>query len=210
MEFPPNNEKAKAKAQQEPKKVERVTSADAIRRKKPLGKQFKETFFGGDGRTALQYVMVSVAIPAIKDLLAEMGQAAIEKIIFGDTRAGRRRYGPPAGAQGYVSYNRMHTRDPADDRPPVPQSISRRARARHNFDEIILNSRSEAEEVIDRLFDIVSRFDTASVSDLYELVGLELSHTDHKWGWTDMRGASVERVRSGGYLLDLPEPEPLS
>lgn len=210
-EFPPNSAKSKQGAQREPKKVERVTSADAIRRKKPLGKQFKETFFGGDGRTALQYVLVSVAIPAIKDLLAEMGQAAIEKIIFGDTRTGRRRYGaPPSGAQGYVTYNRMHARDPADDRPPMPQSISRRARARHDFDEIILNSRSEAEEVIDRLYDVVSRYEQASVSDLYELVGLESSHTDHKWGWTDMRGASVERVRSGGYLLDLPEPEPLS
>lgn len=210
MDFPPNSEKSKAGGSPEPKKVERVTSADAIRRKKPLGKQFRETFFGGDGRSVLQYVAFSVAIPAIKDLLAEMGQAAIEKLIFGESRTGRRRYGaPPSGAQGHVSYNRMHTRDPADDRPPMG-SPSRRARARHDFDEIILNTRTEAEEVIDRLFDLVSRYDVASVSDLYELVGLESNHTDHKWGWSDMRGASVERVRSGGYLLDLPEPEPLS
>lgn len=210
MDFPPNSKKSRAGDSQEPKKVERVTSADAIRRKKPLGKQFKETFFGGDGRSVLQYVVVSVAIPAIKDLLAEMGQAAIEKLIFGESRTGRRRSGPPAGQYGHVAYNRMHTRDPADDRPPMPRSISRTARARHDFDEIILSTRSEAEEVIDRLFDLVSRYDTASISDLYELVGLESSHTDHKWGWTDMRGARVERVRSGGYLLDLPEPEALS
>lgn len=209
MDFPPNNERAKQGDSKEPKKVERVTSADAIRRKKPLSKQFKETFFGGDGRTVLHYVAFTVAIPAIRDLIFEMGQAALEKTIFGESRSGRRRPGPPSGQYGHVAYNRIG-RDPADDRPPTPRSISRRARARHDFDEIILNTRSEAEEVIDRMFDLVSRYDEASVADLYELVGLESSHTDHKWGWTDMRGASVERVRSGGYLLDLPEPEALS
>jgi hypothetical protein len=86
--------------------------------------------------------------------------------------------------------------------------LSREARAKHNFDEIVLNSRVEAEEVIDRLYDVVSRYESASVADLYELVGLSSTHTDHKWGWTDIRGAGVQRVRDG-YLLDLPSPEPL-
>jgi hypothetical protein len=87
--------------------------------------------------------------------------------------------------------------------------MSRQARARHDFDEIVLESRTEAEEVIDRLFDLVSRYESATVADLYELVGLASSHTDHKWGWTDLRGAGVSRVR-GGYLLDLPDPHPLN
>jgi hypothetical protein len=209
MDFPPNNEKAKQGAQREPKKVERVTTAEPVRRKRPLGKKFKDVFFGGDARSAGEYVLISVIIPAIKDTIAEAGQAAIEKIIYGESKSGRRR--PSSGAQGYVAYNRMGVaRDPADDRPPMGRSISRRARARHDFDEIILSTRGEAEEVIDRLFDLVSRYDEASVADLYELVGLESSHTDHKWGWREMRGSTVERVRSGGYLLDLPEPEPLS
>jgi hypothetical protein len=71
-----------------------------------------------------------------------------------------------------------------------------------------LETRTEAEEVIDRLFDMVSRYDSASVADLYALVGLASTHTDYKWGWTDVRGAGVSKIR-GGYLLDLPEPKPL-
>ncbi len=85
--------------------------------------------------------------------------------------------------------------------------MSRQARAGHNFDEIILDQRAEAEEVIDKLFELVSRYDTATVADLYELVGLSATHTDHKWGWSDLHGSGVSRVR-GGYLLDLPEPVP--
>lgn len=203
QEFPPNSKKSK-QAPEEPKKIERVTSAEAVRRKKGLGKQFKETFVGGDARTAAHYVVFSVLIPAAKDALADAGAQGIERLIFGDHR--RRGSSPrPGGPTGYVSYNRFSM---GSDKPPLPRSISKRARARHDFDEIVLQSRAEAEEVVDRLFDLVSRYESATVADLYELVGLASTHTDHKWGWEDLRGAGVSRVR-GGYLLDLPEPEPL-
>jgi hypothetical protein len=72
----------------------------------------------------------------------------------------------------------------------------------------VLTSRAEAEDVIDRLFDLVGKYDTASVADLYELVGFDSAHTDYKWGWTDLRGAGVAKVREG-YLLDLPDPTPI-
>jgi hypothetical protein len=87
--------------------------------------------------------------------------------------------------------------------------MSRLARSQHDFDDIVLDSRVEAEEVIEKLFEVVSRYGAATVADLYELVGLSTAHTDQKWGWTDVRGAGVSRIR-GGYLLDLPDPEPLS
>jgi hypothetical protein len=86
--------------------------------------------------------------------------------------------------------------------------MSQRGRAKHDFDEIVLDQRSEAEEVIDRLYDVVNKYEQATVADLYDLVGLSSNHTDHKWGWTDLRGSGVSRIRDG-YLLDLPDPEPL-
>lgn len=207
-EFPPNSKKAKEGVREGPR-VERVTSADAVRRKKPLGKQFKETFFGSDGRTTMNYVVTQVLIPMIQDTFIEVVQSGIERLVRGEHRTGRRRGGPPSGPHGTVAYHRM-SGGAYDDRPPMARGVSRRARARNDFDEIILDSRSEAEEVIDRLYEVISRYDEASVADLYELTGIESSHTDHKWGWTDMRGASVTRLRSGGYLLNLPEPESLN
>lgn len=205
-EFPPNSKRTR----QEPKKVERVTSADAVRRKKPLGRQFRETFFGGDARTASQYVFLNVLIPSAKEMIVEVGQSMIERIVYGEHRTARRRGGPPSGAMGHVNYRGISSGSRPDDRPPMPRSVSRQSRARHNFDEIVLSSRPDAEEVLDRMFDLLSQYEQASVADLYELVGLEVTHTDHKWGWTDLHGAHVERLRSGGYLLDLPDPEPLS
>lgn len=201
MDFPPNSDASK-RIPPEEKKVERVTSADARRRKKPLRKQFSETFVSGDAKTAVNYVLFDVLIPAAKDMIAEAGAAGIEKLIFGDSRRRRGSTPPQSGPTGYVQYHRMAQQ-------PAPQrALSRRARAVHDFDEIVLSSRTDAEEVIDRLFDLVGRYDSATVADLYELVGLSSSHTDHKWGWRNLRGAGVSRVRDG-YLLDLPEPEPL-
>lgn len=204
MEYPSNSDTSKAEPQED-KNLKRVTSGTATRKKKSLRKQFSETFVAGDAKMALRYVVFDVLIPAAKDMIAEAGSQGIEKLIFGDTR--RKGAAPPtAGPTGYVSYNRyaMGSRQTAPQR-----AMSRAARARHDFDEIILESRTEAEEVIDRLFEVVSRYGSVTVADLYELVGLPSSHTDNKWGWTDLRGAGVSRAH-GGFLLDIPEPEPLN
>ena len=58
------------------------------------------------------------------------------------------------------------------------------------------------------LFTLIERYQSATVADLYELVGVQGSYTDDKWGWVDIRGAGITRVRNG-YLLDLPRPQPL-
>lgn len=79
----------------------------------------------------------------------------------------------------------------------------------HDFSDIILASRADAEEVLDRLRDLVSQYDVATVNDLYDLVGLTGEFTDDKWGWTDLRTASVRVVR-GGYLLNLPRTQPIT
>lgn len=202
-EFPPNSERSKTNVKED-KNITQIVSKGATRRKKSLRKQFSETFVAGDAKTAVRYVLFDVLLPAAKDMIVEAGSQGIEKLIFGDSRR-RGSTHPQTGPTGHISYNRYS----AGSRVTGPQrAISRQARARHNFDEIILDQRTEAEEVIDRLFDLVSKYDSATVADLYELVGLASTHTDHKWGWTDLYGAGISRIR-GGYLLDLPEPQPI-
>lgn len=207
--FPPNSAASKRSSGDiEDKNVERVTSGDAIRKKKSLRKQFRETFIAGDLKSSIRYVAFDILLPTLRDMLWEAGSGGLEKFVFGDSR--RRGSTPPqAGPTGYVSYNRFgHSMGGSRLAGPA-RAMSRMARARHDFDEIVLADRVEAEEVIDRLFDLVSRYESATVSDLYELVGLPSSHTDNKWGWTDLRGAGVSRVRDG-YMLDLPDPTPFN
>ncbi len=200
-EFPPN---VKRPPETEEKDIHRVTSSDPKRRKKSLGKQFRETFISGSGRTAAQYVAFGVVLPALKDLVYEAGSGYLEKVMFGDTRA--KRGGSAPTHFGYTNYQQVKT---VKAPTMVVTPMSRRARARHDFDEIVLASRAEAEDVLERLYDALDKYDSVSVADLYVLVGEKIEHTDHIWGWTDLRGSSVSRLRNQGWLLDLPGPEPL-
>src|SRR4051812_47534499 len=135
-EFPPNSDASKRVVE---KDITRVTSGETVRRKKSLRKQFSETFVAGDMRSAMRYVMFDVLLPAAKDMIVEAGSTGIEKLIFGDTRR-RGATVPQAGPTGYVSYNRMMG---VASRLPSPQRVmSRRARGRHDFDEIVLDSRT--------------------------------------------------------------------
>jgi hypothetical protein len=86
--------------------------------------------------------------------------------------------------------------------------MSREAQRRHDFDEVVLDINSEAIEVVEALIARVVRYGAASVADLYDLVGVTGSFADQKWGWTDLSTADVRPSR-GGFLLDLPQPEPL-
>lgn len=204
-EFPPNTKlgmQPDAKVEKQDKKVEKVVEGDVQRRKKPLSKRFHETFFGGDARGTAQFVVFGVLLPAAKDMFVEAGAQGLERLVYGDSRRRSAQRGP--NPTGYISYNRMRP----SDSPPAP-TMTRRGRARHDFDEIVLASRSEAEEVLDHMFDILSRYDSVSVADLYELTGIRSSHTDQTWGWTELRGSGVSRTRSGGFVLNLPEPFPL-
>jgi len=201
--YPSNTNKAK-KAQEKPE-IKKVVKTDAIKRKKSLGKRFVEVFGGGDAKGVWSYVFMDVLIPAAKDTVVQATSEGVERLIFGDVRGGGRR--PGRATNGHVSYGSRYSspqRGARDD----SRSLSRRGRATHNFDEIILGTRSDAEEVLDRLFALLSQYEIATVADLYDLVDLEKTYMDDKWGWTDLRGAGATRVRNG-YLLDLPRPEPL-
>jgi hypothetical protein len=207
QDFPANSKTAPSAA--EPReKLQPVTTAEPVRRKRGLGRQFKETFFSGDARSASQYMIEEIVVPAIRDTMFDAIQGGIERLVYGEST--RKRPGSTNGYSnlGHVAYNRMSGSTPA--KTSAPRMLSRSSRARHDFDELIIPSRQEAEEVIDQMFAVLSRYGSVSVADLYELTGVQSSHTDMKWGWTELRGAKAVRLRQGGFLLDLPEPEALN
>lgn len=205
---------AKPDVKSDDKKITPVVTGDVVRRKKSIGKRFTETFISGiSAKEAMGYVIFDILIPAAKDAAADSVSQGIEKMLFGEARSASRRGGfRPGYANGgatFTSYNRFSQnggrRD--DPRDPRPQ-LSRQARASHSFDEIILSSRPEAEAVLDQLYELLNKYEVVTVSDLYETIGVSGNFVDQSWGWTDLRGSGIERVRSG-YLLALPRPEPI-
>lgn len=181
-------------------KVEKVVTGEVIQRKKGMGRRIADTFTGEDFGSVRQYVIFDVAVPALKSLISDMVSQGIERTLFGDSRP---RGGGGSGAR--VSYNRMYgggnTRRDESRRP----AMSQRGRATHDFAEIIIGTRAEAETVLDTLIECLDKYDVVTVAELYDAVGITGSFSDDKWGWNDLRQAGVRRVRDG-YLLELPAP----
>lgn len=221
-EFPSNSNRDKesrvitpstSKAQPaiEGKKVEQITTGEVLRRKKPLGARLKALFISGDSKTVWGFIAGDVLVPAVKDLIADATTQGVERMVFGEAR----RRGPRGFGGGYVGHNRYDgyfrpggtpSSPWSSNRPEMRRDISPQGRSSHNFDEIILESRGEAEQVVDTLRDMVSQYGSASVSDLYGLVGISSAYTDQKYGWNNLQGANVQHVRGGAYLLNLPRP----
>lgn len=49
-------------------------------------------------------------------------------------------------------------------------------------------SKEKAEEVINKMSELIEQYGHATISDLYELVGKrrDIEYMDYKYGWTDM------------------------
>jgi hypothetical protein len=204
-EFPANSHKLERakKTEAGEKELKKVVSGTVTQRKQPLSKRFKEAFIGDDSGSVWGYVFLDVMIPAAKDMVSDAVSTGVERMLFGEHRSPTSR-ARRSGIPGHTPYNRFSTAP----RPDPREAYSRRARATHDFNEIIIDSRAEAEQVIDNLYHVIETYEVATVADLYELVGIRANFTDDKWGWTDIRGAGVSRVRNG-FLLDLPKPEPI-
>lgn len=175
-------------------RVQQITKGSVTRKKESTASKFKRAFFGEDVVNVKDYVIFDVMIPALKATLSDMIGNGVEVLLFGESRGKRKKKG-----DNYAGYYRRN-----DDRD---RDRDRRSRvgSNHDFDDICLDSRAEAEEVIAQLTDLAYDYGQASVADLYDLVGISAAFTDEKYGWFkgDLRGATVRRCRDG-FLLDLP------
>lgn len=180
------------------KKVEKVISGNVVQKKKTLGQRMARTFLEDESKNVWSYLLYDVLIPAAKSTISDMVSGGVEMLLFG-TAKGRRINNNQN--KSYVSYSSYYSK-------PAPAPKPTYGRARLNFDDIILESRGEAEEVLSHLLELVENYGVASVADLYELVGITGSFTDNKYGWTNLSSASVSRVRDG-YLLNLPNATPI-
>jgi hypothetical protein len=200
VEYPGNSNKAKE--QSEKPEVKPVVLQPVTRRKKSLLDRISGSVVNEDTQTVGQYILFDVMIPAAKNMISDAVSQGIERMLFGEVRSRSSSQTRP----GYTSYNRISRAAPAQQYER--RELGRQQRARHDFDDIVLASRGEAEDVLDGLRDLVDKFSQATVADLYDLVGISGEFTDHKWGWFELKNAGVRSVR-GGYMVLLPKPEPI-
>ena len=199
---PGNSNKGKDENHQ--KKVNKVISGKVVSRKESFSEKAQNAILGDSIGNTCRYLLDDVIIPAVKNTVADIVQDGIETILFGEVRRGHRGRGPNIkSALGRVSYNSIYASDRRDSRDEI-----RYSRRRNDVRDIILESRSEAEDVLSALVTIVEDYGQATVADLYDLVGEAGTFTDNRIGWKSLSTAEVTRVREG-YLVKLPAPRAL-
>lgn len=202
LNYKPNSYKSKeeqAESAEKTKRVEKVVTGTVKTKKKSELAKLSDIFIPGDIKNVKSYIFSDVLVPAIVDAVEDIVTKGIRMLLRGD--AGGRDRRSTADRVSYVKYY-----DRKDDSRRADTS---RTRTGYNYDDIILQTRGEAEEVLSRMDEIIDTYGVVSVSDLYDLVGVTGNYTDNKYGWTNIRNAKPIRVRDG-YMLDLPKVLPIN
>lgn len=195
MDYKPNSNKSKT----ERKKIEKVVDGEVKKRKRSEVSKFRDAIIAEDAANIKTHLLVDVLIPSAKKVISDMVRDGIDMLLYGESGSKRDRF----GTADKISYRDYSSRARRDDRYQI------RTYGRYSYDDIIIETRGEAEEVLSRMDELIDAYGFVTVADLYDLVGVTGNYTDNKYGWTSIRNAEAVRARGGGYVLKLPRAIPI-
>lgn len=192
--YPGNSDRAKEK-----KDIVSVAKARVKREstaKKVVGEIIRE-----DARSVGETVLWDVIIPTVKNLISDTVTRGIESMLYGgDSR--------PRSRSSYSDYSGYSRPKGTRDRPAERRERRSARHAEPERNEIIFDTRSDANDVIDRMSDLIDQYGQVSLADLNALIGASSNFIDDNWGWTDMGSFDVRQVRDG-FMLTHDEPQSL-
>lgn len=192
-----DEQKSKDANKIEEKRIDKVVTGTVKTRKKSKFSKIADEFISEDAKNVKSYVFGEVLIPAIKKAISDIVTDGIDIILYGESRRGNKR-----STADRVSYRNYY-----DDRRPSRIDRSNVSYG-YNYDDIILSTRGEAEDVLARMDELMDTYGLVRVADLYDLVGITGNYTDNKYGWTNIRSAEIMRVRDG-YMIKMPRAVPI-
>lgn len=199
--LPDNSHKArdeKKASVQEEKRVEKVVRGK-VKTQKNNKRKLADLFISEDAGNVKNYIFLDVIIPAVKKAIYDLVVGALDMSLYGGRGGGGRR--STADKVSYRDYNSVSRRD-------TRSYESARTTSGYSYDDIVLETRGEAEAVLSRMDEIMEEYEIVRVADLYDLVGITGEHTDNKYGWTNIRNAKIVRVRDG-WKIEMPRALPI-
>ena len=181
-------------AKQPEKKLTKV--ANAKLKKKSEIQKIAATVVAEDLNKVKNAVLMDVIVPAVKKVISDIVTNGIDMLLYGEVKHNK------TTTTSKIGYNSMYNSQ-------NQANAARVARSSYSYNDIILSSRGEAEEVLNQMNEIIGTYGVVSVADLCEIVGVTGEFTDNKYGWSDIRDAYVERSKDG-YMLKLPRALPIS
>lgn len=194
MDYKPNSNRFKEQQKEatttEKKEIKKVTTGKVKVKKKTGLQKMAGAMFAEDAEKVKSYILMDVLLPTIADGITDILKKSIDAI-FGRKSSGR------DSRSSKVSYRSYYDN-------PDSRGTSVKTRSVYDYDDIIFDSRGEAEEVLDRMDELVALYGNVSVAEFYDLAGISSEYTSNKYGWTDIHTAKIVRVSGDGYMIKLP------
>lgn len=185
------------KQNSEEKRAEKIVHGK-VKTKENGVRKLTDIFIAEDVVNVKDYIIFDVVVPALKKAIYDLVVGTLDMSLYGGRGNGNR---PKADKISYRDYNGVSRRDDRSyDR--------RRTNSGYSYDDIVVETRGEAEAVLSRMDEIIEEYDIVRVADLYDLVGVTGDYTDNSYGWTNIRNAKIVRVRDG-YKIDMPRALPI-
>ena len=169
-DYKPNSHRSKEEQKLPEKKIEPVVKGKVTTKKNNVRK-LTNTFVTEDIQNVKSYVLMDVLVPAIKKAISDIVTNGIDMLLYGETGRSRRKTNASV-----VSYRNYY-----DSRREERYSSSR-TRTGYSYDDVVLETRGEAEDVLSRMDELIDTYGVVSVADLYDLVGISCNYTDNKYG----------------------------
>ena len=196
-EYKPNSHKSRDEKAPD-KKIEKIVTGEVRTVKKGGLQKIADEFISEDAKNVKSYALSSILIPALKKAVCDIIKDGADIVFYGERGY---RGNSPASRLSYRSYDKEYDRR-------YDRDSDSRSRSGYNYEDVFIRDRVEAEEVLTRMDELIQNYGTASVADLYDLVGISSESTDNKYGWTDVRSARAVPVQDG-YILKFPRAIPL-
>lgn len=207
----PNSFKYKnEEAKREKERAKPVVSRDkVVSTKKSLKNKMADSFMAEDGREIVDWLVWDLLVPGVKNTILDM----LSMAFFGETvnrsssfrRTNNRSRTNYTGAYRRASYRSDRDYDDRRDNWRRDREEYYRDDDKVDYSNIVLQHRSDAEDVIDEMKKRIRKEGAVTIADLFDMIDVPGEYTDNDWGWDDERDIRLRRV-SNGWLIDVSKP----
>lgn len=178
---------------EEDKHIKKVVTGEVTTKKKSSLRKMANSIISEDVPDIKSYILSDIVIPMVKDGIEDL----VHMLLRGETGRSKKTIGSK------ISYGSCFN-------SPSQKDKENRSRTGFDYDDIVFTNRGDAEAVLYAMDDIIDQFGTVSVGDFYDMAQVSTNnYMVNKYGWTDIRGATIAHVR-GGFIIKFPKPMPLN
>ena len=189
-----------------------------VRKKKSLWKEVKGEFISEDAPSVGTYLLYDILLPALRDLVSDIGHGALDMAMGTDGRRYRGR--SRRDDRSYISYDRYWDRESPrrrarweddDDDYRGRRRTNRRVPSNEDLDEFIFDSKDKARRLLEEMQDHIEEYDDVSVGYFLDRIGESIpgDFISDDWGWYNLNNAKIKPAYGGGWHIIFPKMRPI-